>query len=918
MTLRTPTVRDRILLHLLDLAKFAGAYDVPPEMTQDGIAKAAWIDVHHVVQYVRPLIAAGLARERSAHVRGGERKRKVYELTDTGRLKAYTLREAMKAETVLLREADGLRETIIDEVVKKGQGRFSVLDIVRQFIHAGSVDLTLPAAPEARGPVRFLADAPSVDEFVGRREELDALTGAGPAPRIFVVRGVAGIGKSSLAARACALLSGTHHACWHRVRSWDTPQSVLVTFAAFLAAVGKPSLRAALGEGRWETAVRILREDLAGLRAVLVLDDAHEARQDVLAFVRFLRDAVAYAPDLRLLVLTRRALGFYDRREVVLEGLVREIELGGLGAEDVQDFLGRVEPERIPDVGGHPLLLKLLRSAPEGVKPTEALRDARRFIQEAIYAELHEPTRKLMKLASLYRVPVPADALLLDPAISRSDLDALLDRSLIMVAGDATLEVHDAVREFFLEILAAGERKELGRFAAEHLFALARQAQEIGDLTSSVQCLSNALEVVPSERDARAIAEALGDVQGQVGDYQGGLVSFERALGGAEAPTDRARLRRKMASTRILRGELSEASRELETGFQLLGLGGDGERAWLYLTRSRVAVRLEEWEEALEASAASLDLFKATGDMSGQGEALSVMAHAEIHRPSGNVTNARQHLETALALAGMLQNPGFLSRVHNEFAYLYYRIGDAEGAQEHLAAVGSFLDPAEVSYRRADLLMLQGLIDLSIRADFARAEMDFHQVNALGEKLGSAATRTYARIMLAQLAMYQGRFAEARAGSEQLARDFEDLGRLPSVVDAISVAADCCLFERDLEGFRRIVRSLEEQRLARGTEARLVQTKTLGAILSFLEGHREEACSLLEEALAASAKSDPEDAWYPRFTYSIILQAMERREDAAIQREAAAAILRAHGRRAELSFLAQREHLLTEALATRG
>ena len=72
--------KERILLHLLDYAKFAEAVQVPHEMAQDRIASRAGIDLRHFSQYVRPLVREGTIRERLAHVEGQDQRRKVYEL----------------------------------------------------------------------------------------------------------------------------------------------------------------------------------------------------------------------------------------------------------------------------------------------------------------------------------------------------------------------------------------------------------------------------------------------------------------------------------------------------------------------------------------------------------------------------------------------------------------------------------------------------------------------------------------------------------------------------------------------------------------------------------------------------------------------------------------------------------------------
>src|SRR3972149_8201844 len=85
LSVRELTVKERVLLHLFDYTKFEDAYDVPPEVTQAGIARAVGIRVHHVTQYVKPLLAEEFLIERTGHVQRHARRRKTYFLTPKGR-----------------------------------------------------------------------------------------------------------------------------------------------------------------------------------------------------------------------------------------------------------------------------------------------------------------------------------------------------------------------------------------------------------------------------------------------------------------------------------------------------------------------------------------------------------------------------------------------------------------------------------------------------------------------------------------------------------------------------------------------------------------------------------------------------------------------------------------------------------------
>lgn len=103
------TAKERVLLHLLGLARHADAAEVPPEMTQVGIAWGADVDLRHFAQYVRPLIRAGFVEERKAHVKGTIQRRKVYALTDGGRRRAIGIRDRVRSELARIQDERGER-----------------------------------------------------------------------------------------------------------------------------------------------------------------------------------------------------------------------------------------------------------------------------------------------------------------------------------------------------------------------------------------------------------------------------------------------------------------------------------------------------------------------------------------------------------------------------------------------------------------------------------------------------------------------------------------------------------------------------------------------------------------------------------------------------------------------------------------
>src|SRR5882762_2488061 len=586
------TAKERILIHLLDFTKYADSVEVPAGMTQEGIANAAWILVPHVTQYVRPLIRDGLVRERNAHIEGGRRRRKVYDVTESGRAAAIRMRNSVKAEIVRVRDARGIREETVANVLTGSGHAAPLLEILRRAVQSGIVDLDSLVARPAPVGLQVLSSAPQVEWFIGREGELGALTKP-DGPRIFVVRGVAGRGKTTLAARACEILQTQRNLFWHRVRPWDTTKSMLAALVDFLAPLGKPGLRSILTHGDLSQATRVLSEDLEGSRSFLVFDDVQDAPPELLAFFRALKDIVLQVHDVRALILTRRTVPFYDRRDVVLGGVVKEILLGGLDPSEFASVLsGQPGSETLADacraVGGHPLFLKLVRAGPNPPRPAEIRRDLDRFVEETVYRDLGESERQIMKVACLYRVPMPRDAFLPGPGISHDAFLALVDRALISPIGERWFGVHETIQEFFESVLTRAEKDELAPFATQALRDRANEATKAGDTGSCIDCLSNVLRFAPVS-DRAGIQEELADAHERVGDFPAARGAYQEALKATNSPEATSRIHRKLASALLVRGDMKSASSQIDAALRAVGGLTDSEKGRIDLLRSELA-----------------------------------------------------------------------------------------------------------------------------------------------------------------------------------------------------------------------------------------------------------------------------------------------------------------------------------------
>ena len=918
------TAKERILLHLLGYGTFREALEVPPEMTQEGVAAAAWVELRHVSQYLRPLLSEELIRERTCHVKGIRQRRKVYDLTDAGQHAAYRLRDRVRAETIKVRDGAGVREETVAQVLERAGGPGSLLGLVRRSMQMGTVDLEALGSPGAPALVERVGEAPRLDRFVGRRTELAVLTAEAPGPRVFVVRGVAGIGKSSVASRACELLRGRYNLFWHTLRPWDTRVSVLADLGAFLSAVGRPGLRSVLARGEAGQAVDGLREDLPGTRCVLVFDDAHDANADVLALFRFLKDATAGASDVRVLVLSRRAVGFYDRRDVTIRHLVEEIDLGGLGPDDIAAFLEPdLESAAAPwalGLGGHPLFLQLVRSLPHAPTQEPALRDMRKFLEEEVYGELTEAERTALKTASLYHVPVPEEALHSSPAITHDTLLALTNRSLLRSVGANGLEVHDTIRGFFTGILTPSEQASLGSFAARELRSLAADARASGDDAGCIGFLANALglSVTPEEREE--ILESLADLHEKIGDLPAALTEYKEAEKGAASAQTRARLHRKAASALETRGDLAAATEQLGSSRWALGEAGGLEEGWIDLVACRLALQKADFAQARTAGDRALDCFERHGDPQGLVRTRFALGNLELEDPQGDPLAAERHFRAGLGRALELGDAEREVRLRIGLAHLYAnRLGDIGRAMEEIRSIEANAEGLHDPQTRRSFLMLQSWIQLEVRADYAAAERSFNETAALARKLHFVSSLPATRYGLALSEYYQGRTADARRDLEDFARDSEALGIPGWTVEALSAVAECDLRLGEVGRFREVLRDISRPELAAGSKARPARVKIIEAVDLAIRDDFDAARVAFDEALRLAGQGQEIEQALElhlvHFYCGIALRVCGRREEGEDHlRRSREYLERAH-LNARLSILPAAERELTACLA---
>jgi len=106
----TPTIEDKIIVHLSQYSRYSQDYLCPPGMTQQGICERLGLTQPHISVELKKLIEDKVVEYRTARVKTSKTRKKVYFLTPRGENAAKTIKEAIPMEIFDLRTDIAIKE----------------------------------------------------------------------------------------------------------------------------------------------------------------------------------------------------------------------------------------------------------------------------------------------------------------------------------------------------------------------------------------------------------------------------------------------------------------------------------------------------------------------------------------------------------------------------------------------------------------------------------------------------------------------------------------------------------------------------------------------------------------------------------------------------------------------------------------
>jgi DNA-binding MarR family transcriptional regulator len=375
------TVNERILLHLRRYYTVQKDVEAPHAVTQKGIADAIDIRVTHVPRSVKKLEEDGLIYESVMHIKGLDKRRKAYFLTEKGMFSANELKRTLGERKVTFKDSEGnVTEKKIAEIEDGTELKLSLLELIGLLDRESILSyqsMEILANNREKGILDgettlfdFPHKIPVTPNFVGRKKEISSLQKwiSDENCIMICVSGERGMGKSSLVANVISDRKNEVSIFWFDSERGEGFDDMVEVLADFFTRLNKTELKTALrGKERGQREIlKGLKATLFGAKAILVFDTLDLADPPIHKFIMGLSQELDTLSGAKIIIVHR---GFMNivAKDAVASKSFKSLKLSGLDKDSCKSILGikkleKREFERIYKLTeGNPLALKLIR-----------------------------------------------------------------------------------------------------------------------------------------------------------------------------------------------------------------------------------------------------------------------------------------------------------------------------------------------------------------------------------------------------------------------------------------------------------------------------------------------------------------------------------------------------------------------------
>lgn len=645
-----PGVQERILLHLSDFSDFMNSVEVPFALSQMGIANAVAIARSNVPRAIAGLKDQGLLIERQAHVQGVSRKRKAYFLTESGmKLADETWKSLREFQLRAILPGGNTIASSLGEIQDKLPFTMRPVDVIRYLDDNGVLDVRSLSADLVERDlskhvekqlVTSLGDLPRLRHFYGRSTELENMVNLLEArSTTLMVPGIAGIGKTSMAAKVIESFMHRRNLMYHRCQDWEGSRAFLESIADWLSNIGDSMLAdyiSATPVPKSADAARIIVDSLANSPALIVIDDYHKVSDKTLhqTIQALSRGLVECEGDVGLVIFSRSFKEVVPLKDADGRIVSLVLPLEGLDQESTRSLLSAfddLDQEKLLYIHslsrGHPLVLELINRGASAGAFHESLEN---YVNIEIFSKLSGEQKRLLGALSVFREPIELAALT-EQGLNIDELDSLVESGLARHADSDTYDVHDLIREFLLQSLDKQSKEDL------HNKAVSWYTKQTSSSQIALELIYHLISSSRHEDATQLIVEQGRDLikEGHI-ELLGLLESIDTKSVGADSACRVDRLRGEVLALLGRFDEAEEAFNQAKPPAEAAGL--DDVIADIVSNLADIALKRGDSEGSLVMHRKALELFISMGDAIGAARSYNNMGY--ILRRNGDKAKA--------------------------------------------------------------------------------------------------------------------------------------------------------------------------------------------------------------------------------------------------------------------------------------
>lgn len=769
-----PGVQERILLHLRDFSDYADSVEVPFSLSQMGIANAVSIARSNVPRAIAGLKDDGVLIERQAHVTGVSRKRKAYFLTISGIALADETWGSLQSFDLRVILADGdIKKTTLGEIHEVIPFPMRIVDILRYLDENGVLDVR-NLSPDLierdlskhveKQLVNSLDDLPRLRHFYGRETELDNMVKLLDArATTLIVPGIAGIGKTTMAAKLIERFVHRRNLFYHRCQDWEGARSFLEAISEWLATIGDPMLSeylVATPVPRATDAARIISDSVSSIPCLIVVDDFHKVHDKVL--VQTLQSLslslVDIEEDVGLVLFSRSYRESIPLKDAEGRIVCIPMELRGLDPDACRNLLtgfGELEDDQFLYIyhlaRGHPLVIELIN---RGAPATAFHETLEKYVTVEIFSKLSGEQKRVLGALAVFRESVPLAALA-EQKLNTDELDSLVEQGLARSGDGDTYDVHDLVREFILQSLDEQAAIALHNRAAEwysqkndsperhielahHLIsavdfdAAAQHLESVGrDLVRSghLELLGLLDRVVMDDLPtsvSASLCQIKGDIHSLLGRFDDAEMCFDKSFEMAISSDCKIIAAQVLSSKADIELKRGSSDKSLQLHLDALDIFNDlGDSIWSARTYNNIGFlyrRKGDKSSARKAYANVENILKSENDPSLAAVRITLV---RSFLDMGEVEIAREHAFKAHAETDELDDSVLHARAQAVLGRYYAKTDDHELALHHYSEAMSAMENAGDPIALVDISLLLG--EVLVEAGRAEDAMDHYR-----------------------------------------------------------------------------------------------------------------------------------------------------------------------------------------------